>query len=512
MLLRCLDRYPESEEIIGQALEYYDEEQQFDRSIEILEKAMEENPEVSDYRVGLVLRLDASGRVEEAKALMVEATESDNPAEAAAAFFDLAGYRLSAEDFEGAIEAYEEAFEIAPGFSSTRLFSFADALIVAGRLDRALEVADQMEVRPHRELVQGRVAYEREDYTDALDHFSEGLLLWPDNAVARYLAAKAAFQLGDVDRAIEEYPYAVRLDAEATDARIELARLYMADGDLNVALQVIRHGGETPDVQSALLDLEIVTRLARRSVSMPRHLFKFNQIPGFTQQSAKNMAKVIREENSPEESVAFIEGLSLDLMAPKNGPILLELIRGLIQSGRLSDASELADEAVRMNPALPNSHVALGLVLESSSDPKANPKAAFDRASELNPASAAALSGRARISHAEGKNNEATELYRLAAQSDPFSTDALWSVVEILRSTSQSPELESTLEEILERDPYDGAAAFLLAKSRLQQGENEEALWLAQRSVRFAATPESEALLESLSAPSSDLTKSSPSD
>ena len=59
-----------------------------------------------------------------------EATESDNPAEAAAAFFDLAGYRLAGEDFDGAIEAYEEALELAPRFSSNRLFSFADALIV----------------------------------------------------------------------------------------------------------------------------------------------------------------------------------------------------------------------------------------------------------------------------------------------------------------------------------------------------------------------------------------------
>ena len=85
-------------------------------------------------------------------------------------------------------------------------------------------------------------------------------------------------------------------------------------------------------------------------------------------------------------------------------------------------------------------------------------------------------------------------------------------MVEIARSTAQSPELESALEEILERDPYDGAAAFLLAQSRLQQGENEQALWLARRGVRFAATPESEALLKSLSAPRSESTESSSSD
>ncbi|MEE3329059.1 MAG: tetratricopeptide repeat protein [Myxococcota bacterium] len=495
VLARCVESYANSQEIIGQAIEFYDGAGLYDKSIEVLEKAMAESPDVSDYRVGLVLRLEAAGRTDEALVLMEEATESEDPAQAAAALFDLAGYRLSNEDFDGAIEAYEKALEIVPRPSATRLFTFADALIVANQLDRALEVADQMDVEPHKELVYGRVAHEREDYDVALDHFSKGLRLWPDNSVARYLAANAAVQLGDVERAIEEYRYAVRIDASTSDARIELAQLYMADGDLTSALQVIRHGTETPDARSALLDLKIASTRAKRPIGMPAHLAGFNQVPGFIQQSALQMAEVTADESGPEAAVAFLEGLSLDLEQPQNAPVLIELIRQLRVVGRSPDALALAHRVVALDPSLPSSHVALALALEDDTDAAA----AFDRAIELNPVDTAALSGRARIAQAGGDEQEALRLYMLAADSEPWLTDSLWSAARILSVSGPPAEFQSALERILERDPYDGSAALLLAQSMASAGENKRALWLARRAARFEASPESESLLKSLS-------------
>lgn len=499
VLARCVERYPESDEIIGQAIEYYDGQGLYDQSIEVLEKALAESPEVSDYRVGLVLRLEAAGRVDEALALMEEPTKSEDPSEAAAAFFDLAGYRLSKEDFEGSIEAYEKGLEIVPRPSATRLFGFADALIVADRLDRALEVADQMEVEPHKELVYGRVAFQRDDYDVALDHFSKGLLLWPDNSVARYLAANSAVEVGDLDRAIEEYRYAVRIDASTSDARVELAELYLAEGELSTALQVIRHGMETPDPRSALLDLEIASRLAKRPISVPAHLVGFNQVPGFVQQSAIQMAEVAREQVGAEQAVTFLEQLSLDLEQPQNAPVLVELVGLLNEVGRGAEAEALAKRAVALDPSLSSSYVALGLVLENGSDGEAS-VAAFDRALTINPADTLALMGRARMAEAGGDEQEALRFYRLAADSEPWRTDALWAAARLLESSGPKTEFDAALEALLDRDPYDGSAAFLLAQSLESQGEEKRALWLARRAVRFDPTPESEGLLGRLSA------------
>lgn len=495
VLARCVEDYANNEEIIGQAVEYYDGEGLYDKTIEVLEKAVEENPDISEYRVGLVLRLESAGRLDEALALMEKATESDEPAQAASAYFDLAGYRLSQEDFDGAIEAYEKALEIVPRPAANRLFSFADALIVANRLDRALEVADQMEVEPHRELVYGRVAFEREEYDVALEHFSRGLLLWPDNSVARYLAANAAVEMGELDRAIEEYRYAVRIDASTSDARIELAQLYLADGDLTSAMQVIRHGMETPDVRSALLDLEIASRRARRPIQLPAHLVSFNQVPGFIQESAVLVAELTAEESGPEAAVAFLEALSLDLEQPQNAPVLVELTRQLPSVGRRGDAVAMANRAVAMDPSLSSSHLALGLALESN----AASAAALDRAIEINATDFAALAARARIAQADGEDEDALRLYGLAADSEPWGTDSLWSIAKILGAGGSTAEWQATLERILERDPYDGRAAFLLAESLAGEGVNKRALWLARRAVRFDPSPEADALLIRLS-------------
>ena len=68
-----------------------------------------------------------------------------------------------------------------------------------------------------------------------------GCALWPDNAVARYYAARAAERLGDFDRAIDDYRYAIRAGIDDTDARYRLARLYEAARAYALALGVARH-------------------------------------------------------------------------------------------------------------------------------------------------------------------------------------------------------------------------------------------------------------------------------
>ena len=55
-LERCLEEYPDSQEVVSQALSYYDAVGEDDGSLEILKEAVKSSPENSDYRVGLVVR------------------------------------------------------------------------------------------------------------------------------------------------------------------------------------------------------------------------------------------------------------------------------------------------------------------------------------------------------------------------------------------------------------------------------------------------------------------------
>ena len=150
---------PDQLVVVDEAIDFYDEQRRFDRSLEILRAALdggalgERVPERS-RSCGCALR----ARHEEAERLLREATEVEHPALAAGAWVDLAGYYVEREDYAGGRSACERALESARSRARSSLFAYADALVMAGRYERALEVAREMTVPAHRELVRGRVA------------------------------------------------------------------------------------------------------------------------------------------------------------------------------------------------------------------------------------------------------------------------------------------------------------------------------------------------------------------
>src|SRR4029434_710087 len=101
-----------------------------------------------------------------------------------------------------------------------------EAVVLAGRPDEALELAGKISGGAYQGLIRGRAALARGDPAEALRQLDEGIRLWPDTACARYYAALAAERTGNFQRAIEEYRYAMRIDARATDAYLRLAPLY----------------------------------------------------------------------------------------------------------------------------------------------------------------------------------------------------------------------------------------------------------------------------------------------
>ena len=411
---------------------------------------------------------------------------------------------MSRGEFDQGIEAFEEGIALVGQVRPDRLFAFADALIVAGRYDHAVKVADGMKNVPYQELVYGRVAFEQADYERALEHFAAGLLLWPDNSVARYLAGRAAEELGDFDRAVEEYRYALRIDAGTTDARKDLARLYLAQGEPGPALQVIRHGIDraAPDLETALIEVEILMEVNPRRFQFPQHLAEFRQVPRFMRESLNRMLDKERERGGPEASAALMSELSSwDRTDPQNAPLIRGWVADLVAVGRPATASELIAAALAAHPDAAGFHAVRGLFLEQTGAPAEEVQAAFARAVELNPQQADALAGRARHSAASGRLDEAVEFYLRSAEGRPRSTEALWAAIEVLRGSGESQRLPGLLAQVLERDPYNGSAAFELARIYAAGGASEQALPLARRAARFEGSPEAQALAESLSVP-----------
>src|SRR5262249_918143 len=152
-------------------------------------------------------------------------------------------YHYAREDYAQAADALRHAVEIAGDPPPELLFGYADALVMAGHYDEALAVARGSRFGPYRELIEGRVALEQDPPGGASAHLREGLRLWPNNAVARYLLGQADEGIGDFDGAISEYRYAIRADIKEDEVSLRLVALHEAEGADDLALAIAQQGG-----------------------------------------------------------------------------------------------------------------------------------------------------------------------------------------------------------------------------------------------------------------------------
>jgi tetratricopeptide (TPR) repeat protein len=485
----CLEKHPTSVIAVEEAIKFYDELARYDRSTEIIRNAYESDTRSRGFRIALVKRLIANGQSGEADRLLHEATLAKNQRLAATGWADLAGFLMERDDVDAGVAAYRKSVELSGEPSPQLLFMLADALVIAGRYDEALELAETMRVTAYRELVRGRVHMERREFEQALAFFSAGLEIWPDNAVARYLAARAALETGDLDRAIEEYRYAIRAGVGATDARRMLARLYIAEGSPALALAVIHHdvASKPLSFETALLELELLERRAPSHGKLPPRLATmFSPEPRWAP-AVVALARGAREARGPDAAIEFIRSASrVDPLQPKNAEVLRLLADCLVEAGRRAEAVEEIDRALETNPDHAELHAIKALVLIEVGGEPDSARSEAQRAVFLDPESALALLVLGRAMTNDGEVDQAISLFERSAASDGVETEPLMRAAALMASSGRLQEAEATLESALERDPFDGAAAYHLAELREARGaEPARTLALARRAARF---------------------------
>jgi tetratricopeptide (TPR) repeat protein len=501
----CLERFGDNPVLVQDAIEFFDRQRRPERSTEILRQALEKAPLARGYRVSLVLRLGQQGKDLEAEEVLREATELDQPLLAADAWADLGGYYFERREFAKSAQAYEQALELVEDPPPQLLFTYADALVVAGEHEKALELSQRMSVPAHRELVQGRVYLERGEPAKALAHLSEGLRTWPENAIARYYAARAAEETGDFERAIEEYRYSIRSGPGATDARLRLARLHVAEGADSLALAVLTSGAdrEPSDVEMALLELELLARLGRIAAQVPPHLAGLVARPEVLGRAVAAMAAGTRARSGPAAAADLVRrAQGLDLTQPQNAAALRERVLGLAEAGEPDAAQAALAASLAAQPESAAFHAIRGLALERSGAAAGEQRTAFERALALEGENAWALAGLARLHAAAQDQAAALAFYERAAAADPQDASLARAAAQILIAQGRSEEAEKRLEELLERHPYDGVAALRLAELRAARGADpERTRALAQRAARFGGGSEARELLARLPAP-----------
>jgi len=491
----CLERFPTHALVMDAAIGFYDEQQRSDRSIEILREALEEAPLASAYRGALAARLRAAGEAEQAERILLEGTQLEGPAVAASAWLDLGNHYLELEDHAAAASALERALELGGEADPQLSFAFADALVMAGRYERALEVARGMEIPALRELVYGRARLAQGRPAEALEHFGEGLRLWPNNAVARYYAALAAEEVGDFDRAISEYRYAIRADPQATDAPLRLARLYEAEGayefGLVAARQAVRQDGQpgqgSLDRETELVALRLAARLGRVAEMRGVVAWRVAQRQHAGRVVAA-LAEGTRARLGPGAAVQRVRQIEqLDLTDPRAEEALRALVVNLGAAGEADAALPYIEAALAAHPDVAAFHEIRGIWLEQRGSPSEEMRTAYQRAFELDPENALALAGLGRLA---ADPEVALALYTRAAAADPADPAPQRAAAALLVRLGRREEAERRLAELLREHPYDAVAAARLAELLLaREADTDRTLELARRAARFGGGP-----------------------
>jgi tetratricopeptide (TPR) repeat protein len=485
-LRRCAEAY-RAEPTAAQALaDYLDATGQREAALEAWRRAVEASPDSLPLRVGLAHQQWVLGRRGAAKETLRDATRGSGDPRAWQALAEL--HRLDGE-FDAAATALGEALARDPERPELG-FLRANLLVEAGRLEEAEVLLGDLARPEHRDLLRGRLLLERGQPEAALRAFESGLSRWPDNAVARALAGRAAQELGDLERALEEYRESIRADARATDAGLAAARVARALGRPEEAVsyasyQIRSHPGQG-------LEAFRVGVLSAHAAGMPNvvdELLATLESEGRSAEALVLRAELAGRAKGAAAEASVLAESGLDLDRPENEPALNALANARVAAGRAPDALALADRASRARPADPDLHDLRGrILLELRRDAEA--RAAFDRALALDPDHARALAGLGALAFRSGDREQALTWFQRSVSADPNDPDGAYRAAQLAAELGRAGEAEERLHTLVARHPGHVEATHHLAWLLAERGE---ALDLALALARRAASLEPEA-------------------
>lgn len=471
---RCLEEFPAHGLLLSKALEFFDRNQEFERSVEILERALEENPNAPPIRENLATRLVAADRREDALSVLRDATQQESVVAQVQAWAMLASFHASTGDIDEAITAYEEARSRLTTASPDLDFRYADILVQSGRLKEALAFAEQLTVSSHRLLIRGRALLALDRPSEALAELSEANRLWPNNAVARYYTAIAAEQTHELDRAIEEYRYSVRIDSSATDAPLRLANYYVALGEHSSAVNTLSLGKEThPNALEMQLGVARIMAFRGAWRELPKRLAATMTTPAYRTRTAVAMADGIRQREGTPAALRFLERVeNLNLADAQNRSALKRLVEWLPEVNRAEQALELATKARDATPDDASTQALYAAALAGTGADPEKILLAFEKALEMNASEVVALHGlaeflAAEINRGEDTTERAAELYRQAIALEPQDDQSSRGLAALLKSEGRKTDVVDVLEDLLARRPWDPDASLLLAGALL---------------------------------------------
>lgn len=490
----CIERRPEDVQVVGSLMGILKELERTDELIGILERALERNPDARALREELTTQLVKADRVPEARALADEwVKEADDPP----SWRHAATLRRQAGDLEAALAAVERSIELSPTPDEETRFFRTELLIELGRLDEAEPQIASLESQLFKDVLMGRIAQERGDPKRALELYGKASIDWPQNYGLRVLAARAAFALGDTERAKSDLLEATRQAPKETDAALWLAHVYYAEGNFRQCLALVaRHLQERGplDARAHLLRAEVLAATNRMPVALQTLEELAELREGEFRPEAWATAARLRARSEPKEALAELErrlaGAKLDLGVPENAVALNQLFDLLLQTGRADAAVKRLDGLIAKRPESAQLYglrgravLAQGRATEAEQD--------FQKALALAPDDGASLSGLALLERERGDVPKAIEMMKRAAAASPSNPEYGYMAARMTLDQGDRKAAREMFEAVLRSYPGQVGAANDLAFLLAEEGTDlPTAQRYAERAVRLQPSPE----------------------
>jgi tetratricopeptide (TPR) repeat protein len=484
----CASRKPTDTVVLSHLADYFDGIGKPERGTTLWREAVAAAPEKLDLYQGLATRLQAVDQPDAAEKVLLDAADHLG---SVGAWNLLASFYRSRREPHRALAAIQEVDKLTGSGDERVRFMLADALIDVGDFDRARSVADSLSRADYAQLLRGRILLTQGDPAGALAEFEQGIRSWPNNASARFLAGLAARDLGDWDRAISELRESVRANNAETDAALELARIYYERGQYeqaaafaNQALQG-RGGANQPDpyaIAARAFTALGQTERARKSIEALEHR-------GYTNAALRERMAFEARVSSPARALEIADKSRLDFTDGAQIELLEQIVDLSIEAKRPGAALTRIDHALERSPKNPRLYDFRGIALAALGR-DADARAAFERALELDPASARANAGLASLRVKAGDKKTAIELFDRAYQQEPREGDYGYAAAQLVLESGDEAAAEKRLREIVRRHPAAVGArndlAWLLAQ---HHQELDFALELAVEAQRRDASP-----------------------
>jgi tetratricopeptide (TPR) repeat protein len=501
----CEESFPSHPNVVEQSLLFHKSKGDLARSLEVAEAAFADDPSPNaGYRMAVADLLRLMDRPEEAETLLRETLDDSDllPMNRVGAWTALAQHYKQVGELEACADSLEHAITLGQEFLGPQpdlVFALADVLVLLDQDERALEVANDMQISGHRTLIRARVAQKAKHYAKALQLYEETSRLWPENAFAPYHAGGAALALGDFDRARDNFLLAVRVDSSLTDARFRAAQLMLAEGLLRTAFELV-FGGPT---EGRTLDAELlIVRLSAQMQGVAAGAAAANRMSKSLEahygEAIAAAADGLGEREEAHAPWALLEPvLSLDLSPVDRLPILQSAVKWAPGDEELAILEPLVERSVESDPDSAFTAEIEGMLFERLGRPD-QAEASYRRALDAEPGRVSVLLRLAGI-EASAEPERAIELVGQAlteqrSSTRPFAPELFLAVASELL---ESPGVEPLYETALELEPTNSEIAIRLGNLiDRRRGDHRRVLELARRAIRFQGGKEAADLFD----------------